>query len=79
MGYRLFLLLAFVGLSSCGPKIPKVTTCLFDQPRQIFHCNDPQGKPIELMAADPKADKLVCLPFTDIGIVLNYCNNLKSK
>lgn len=68
----------FMLLASCGPKIPHVTTCLFDESRSIFHCNSPEGAPFDLQVSDPKSDKLVCLPFTDISIVLSYCNNLHS-
>lgn len=80
MDFR-FLIFIFLGgvIASCGTHIPNVNTCLFDEPRQIFHCNDPQGKAFDLISTDPKADKLVCLPFNDIGIVLNYCNSLKSR
>ena len=67
----------FMLLSGCGPKIPHVETCLFDQPRQTFHCVSAEGAPFDLAPSDPKSDKLVCLPFSDISIVLNYCNNLK--
>lgn len=71
-----FFIISFL-LTSCGQKIPPVTTCLYDQPRTILHCVDPQGTPFDLQVTDPKADKLVCLPFSDIGIVINYCNSLK--
>lgn len=74
-----WMVFSFLLLASCGAKIPKVSTCLYDEPRAIFHCNDPKGVAFDLEASNPKADKLVCLPFTDIGIVLNYCNNIRGK
>lgn len=78
-GLSIFSIMSFLAVNGCGEKLPPVTTCLFDQPRSTFHCNTPEGFAFELMPIDPKSDKLVCLPFTDLGVVLSYCNNLHSK
>lgn len=58
--------------------MPPITSCLFDQPRQKFHCVNPEGKSFDLIPSDQKSDKLVCIPFQDFSIVLNYCESLKS-
>lgn len=69
-------LLILLSIVSCA-KIPPVTSCLYDEPRQTFHCISASGNAFEMMAIDPMTDKLVCIPFNDFGIVLNYCNGLK--
>lgn len=59
--------------------MPPVTSCVYDQPRAKFHCIDFGGTAFDLSYDDPKADKLIAIPYEDFGTLLNYCKGLKGK
>ncbi len=73
------LSLILLGVSSCGAKMPPITSCVFDQPRQVFRCVDNKGKEFDLYPIEDRSDKLICIPFNDFGVVLSYCKGLKGK
>ena len=70
-------LIAFSFIWGCGSKTPPITSCLFSVEHQMFFCVDPKGVSFDMVATNALADKLACLPFNDIGIVMNYCHSLK--
>lgn len=77
---RLALFSLFIFTFASCVKMPPITICLSDVPRQIFHCIDREGKPFDCAFDDKMcADKLVSIPFEDYGTVLDYCSALKPK
>ena len=66
-------------LFGCLPKMPPITTCVLDQPRQSLHCYDKRtDNSFTLVMSDPETDKMVCTPLKDFGVILDYFKQKKS-
>ncbi len=75
-------------LVGCGSKMPPITHCLYDKPREVAHCTGRDGKDFdcafsqavkEARGIELCPDKLIMIPFQDFGVVLDYCSALKKK
>ena len=76
---KLFLILcAAFSFNSCRGHLPPITSCIWDQPRAQFHCVDAKDQAFDLDYTDPKSDKLIAIPFSDFGTLLDYCKNKKN-
>ena len=75
----LLCMICLISFSSCGPHAPKVTACIYEANALTFHCVNPAGNAFDMPASSPQADKLACLPWSDLGIIASYCQSLKNN
>lgn len=74
------ILLSVCSFTGCL-KMPPITACTYFQPEQMFVCVDRDGNDFNLLAADPKLEelKMIAIPMSDFGILLDYCHRKGSK